>query len=279
VVIEVTEPVDEVVLNAAELEMDDAWLEPAGGEPRRTATVTLEESTERARLSLDQPLEPGTWVLHSRFRGTLNDKLTGFYRSTFTDEADEDQVIAVTQFEATHARRAFPCWDEPELKAVFSVTLVVADDLTAVSNAGEISNETAGDGRKRVTFADTMKMSTYLVCFVVGKLEATEAVDVDGTPLRIVFVPGKRHLAEFALEVGAFTLRFFANYYGIPYPGDKLDMIALPDFAAGAMENLGAITYPRRPCWWTPTRPRTPTSSASRTSSRTRSRTCGSAIW
>ena len=78
---------------------------------------------------------------------------------------------------------------------------------------------------------------------MVGKLEATDAVDVDGTPLRIIFVPGKRHMADFALEVGAFTLRFFADYYGIPYPGDKLDMIALPDFAAGAMENLGAITY------------------------------------
>src|SRR6185503_19035334 len=98
-------------------------------------------------------------------------------------------------------------------------------------------------GKKAVKFADTISMSTYLVCFVVGKLEATEPVDVDGTPLRIIFVPGKRHMADFALEVGAFTLRFFADYYGIPYPGDKLDMIALPDFAAGAMENLGAITY------------------------------------
>jgi len=113
----------------------------------------------------------------------------------------------------------------------------------AVSNGQQVSETALPNGKKAVTFADTIKMSTYLVCFVVGKLEATDAVDVDGTPLRIIFVPGKRHMADFALEVGAFTLRFFADYYGIPYPGDKLDMIALPDFAAGAMENLGAITY------------------------------------
>jgi puromycin-sensitive aminopeptidase len=129
------------------------------------------------------------------------------------------------------------------MKAVFSVTLVVDEGLMAVSNGRQLSETKRSNGKIAVKFADTIKMSTYLVCFVVGKLEATDPVDVDGTPLRIIFVPGKRHMADFALEVGAFTLRFFADYYGIPYPGDKLDMIALPDFAAGAMENLGAITY------------------------------------
>ena len=145
---------------------------------------------------------------------------------------------------ATDARRAFPCWDEPEFKAVFSVTLVVDEGLMAVSNGRRSPRRARGNGKKAVKFADTIKMSTYLVALrSSGKLEATEPVDVDGTPLRIVFVPGKRHLADFALEAGAFSLRFFADYYGIPYPGDKLDMIALPDFASGAMENLGAVTY------------------------------------
>jgi aminopeptidase N len=243
VAIEVIDPVDEVVLNADELEIDEAWFEPAGGGPRRRASVTLEPSTERARLSMNEPLEPGAWVLHSRFRGALNDKLTGFYRSTFTGESGEDHVMAVTQFEATHARKTFPCWDEPEMKAVFAVNLVVPEDLTAVSNAAELSNEPIEGGRRRITFADTMKMSTYLVAFVVGPLEATAAVRAGGAPLRVVHVPGKGHLTAFALDSAAFALQWFTDYYGIPYAGDKCDLVAVPDFAFGAMENLGCITF------------------------------------
>ncbi len=140
-------------------------------------------------------------------------------------------------------RRAFPCWDEPDLKAVFSITLVVAEDLTALSNTQQISDEPTGDGRRRVRFADTMLLSTYLVGFIVGELEMTEAVDVDGVPMRVVHQPGKGALAAFAAECGAFATHFFAEYFAIPYPTDKLDLVALPDFAAGAMENLGLATF------------------------------------
>ncbi|MGA2411498.1 MAG: M1 family aminopeptidase, partial [Candidatus Binataceae bacterium] len=146
------------------------------------------------------------------------------------------------QFEATDARRALPCWDEPALKAVFKVTLVVDEQLTALSNAGVASNRALGDGKKEVVFKDTIRMSTYLLAFIVGEFEATAITDA-GTPLRVVHVPGKRDLAGYAQQIGAFSLKFFADYYGIPYPGDKLDLIAIPDFAAGAMENLGAITF------------------------------------
>ncbi|MEY2446947.1 MAG: puromycin-sensitive aminopeptidase, partial [Acidimicrobiaceae bacterium] len=135
------------------------------------------------------------------------------------------------------------CWDEPDFKAVFSVTLIVPEHLTALSNAGELSNEPLGDGRRRVAFADTIKMSTYLVAFVVGPLALTPPVDVDNTPLRVAHLPGKEHLTSFALESAAFALEFFAEYYGIVYPGDKCDLIAVPDFAFGAMENLGCITF------------------------------------
>jgi puromycin-sensitive aminopeptidase len=145
--------------------------------------------------------------------------------------------------QATDCRRAFPCFDEPEFKAVFEITLVVEPDLVAVSNGPEVGRLVRDDGKHIVIFRPTMKMSTYLVAFVVGPLEATEPIDVDGTPLRIVHVPGKGHLTEFALEIGAFALRWYQTYYGIPYPSDKVDMLALPDFAAGAMENLGCITY------------------------------------
>ncbi len=155
-------------------------------------------------------------------------------------------MLATTQMEATDARRAFPCWDEPDAKAVFGVTLVVPDDLLAISNAGEIGREPAGDGKVAVRFADTMPMSTYLVAFVVGPLVATDPVDVDGKPLRVVHPPGKEHLAGFALEVGSFALRYFTEWFGMVYPGDKLDLVAIPDFAFGAMENLGCVTFRER---------------------------------
>jgi puromycin-sensitive aminopeptidase len=240
--LEVVEPVDEVVLNAVDLALHDVWLEGAGGQ-RLEATVRFDIEGERAHLSLDGTAGPGAWTLHARFTGTLNDKLKGFYRSTYTDSSGTEHVIGTTQFEATDARRAFPCWDEPDLKATFGVTLVVGDDLLAVSNGQLVEETPTGDGRREVRFADTIPMSTYLVAFVVGRLEATEAVDVDGVPLRVVHVPGKEHLTPYALEVGAFCLRWFSEYYDLPYPGDKVDLIALPDFAAGAMENLGAITF------------------------------------
>ena len=239
--LELTTPTSELVCNAAELDIATAWVDVGGD--RLHAKVHLDDDAERVTFTLDQEVPAGPVVLHVDYTGTLNDKLRGFYRSTFEDADGEERTIAVTQFEATDARRAFPCWDEPEHKAIFSVTLVVADGLLATSNGPELHREPLDDGRVRITFADTMKMSTYLVAFVVGPLEATAAVDVDGVPLRIIHTPGQAHLAPFALEVGAFALRYFADYYGIVYPGDKLDMVAVPDFAFGAMENLGCVIY------------------------------------
>jgi puromycin-sensitive aminopeptidase len=259
VVVDVVTPTDEVVLNAADLEIDEATALPGDGEDAGTdgggdaaddkplvATVRLDPDAERAVLRFDRPLPAGPARLHMRFRGVLNDKLVGFYRSTFTDDTGAERVLATTQMEATDARRAFPCWDEPDAKAVFAVTLVVPDDLLAISNAGEVGRTPAGDGRVAVRFADTMPMSTYLVAFVVGPLEATPPVDVDGKPLRVVYPPGKGHLAAFALEVGAFALRYFRDWFDVIYPGDKLDLVAIPDFAFGAMENLGCVTFRER---------------------------------
>ncbi len=235
-------PTDALTCHAKELSIGEAWVVADGGQ-RIDAQPTLDPDTDRVTFALGTTLAPGPAALHVRFDGVLNDKLRGFYRSSYTDDAGADHTVAVTQFEATDARRAFPCWDEPAHKAVFAVTLEVPDDLLAISNGPELSREPAGDGRVRVRFADTMPMSTYLVAMVVGPLEATAAVDVDGVPLRIVHRPGQGDLAAFALEVGAFALRYFADYYGIVYPGDKMDMVAVPDFAFGAMENLGCVIY------------------------------------
>jgi puromycin-sensitive aminopeptidase len=152
-------------------------------------------------------------------------------------------VIATSQMQSTDCRRAFPCFDEPAMKAVFGVTLVVEAGHMAVSNGPEVERGERPGGKLAVRFADTMVMSSYLVAFVVGPLDATDWVSVDGIPIRIVHVPGKQHLTGFGLDVAAFCLRWFQAYYAIPYPSDKVDMIALPDFAAGAMENLGCITF------------------------------------
>lgn len=232
------EPAGEFVLNAAELRIDVVRVDGAVAHG-----VELDESTERLVIQPAGGASVGDHLIEIEFSGTLNDQLRGFYRSTYTDSDGNERVIATSQMQSTDCRRAFPCWDEPEFKAVFGVTLVVDEDLIAVSNGRELERTPRGDGTVVVRFSDTMVMSSYLVAFVVGPLEATEWLDVDGIPIRVVHVPGKEGLTGFGLDVAAFCLRWFQQYYGIAYPAEKVDLIALPDFAAGAMENLGCITF------------------------------------
>jgi puromycin-sensitive aminopeptidase len=241
VTVSVVEPVTEIWVNAVDLSVTAVSVTNARGESQR-GSATAEPATERNRLAFATALAPGEWRLEIAFTGTLNDKLRGFYRSTYKDPAGVPHMLAATQFEATDARRAFPCWDEPDFKAVFASTLAIDPTLTAVSNT-RIVSERIERGKKVVAFADTIKMSTYLVAYVVGELEATEAGMIGATPLRVWCVPGKRRLAAFGQAIGGASLAFFEEYYGLPYPGDKLDLLAIPDFAAGAMENLGAITF------------------------------------
>jgi len=237
-----SEPTSTIVLNAIELELDTAEVRTAHGTVV-TGSISLDEELERATISLGEELAEGAYVLAIAFRGILNDQLRGFYRSTFSDEHGVSHAIATTQFESTDARRAFPCFDEPALKATYAITLAVPSGLSAYSNSPIDFETPLNDGRREVRFAPTMKMSTYLVAFIVGPFEQTRTIDVDGVPLAVVYPPGKGHLTDFALEIGAFSLRFFSEYFDISYPGDKVDLVAIPDFAAGAMENLGCITF------------------------------------
>ncbi len=242
----VVEPTTTIVLNAAELEVAFAELidrDPDTGYALAPVDIALDADEEQLSLTFAEPVAPGDATLHLSFTGVLNDKLHGFYRSTFVDEEGVEHTIATTQMESTDARRAFPCFDEPELKATFEVTLVVDDTLAAYSNGPVVEESPEPGGKRRVRFAPTMVMSTYLVAFIVGPLEATDPVSVDGVPLRIVHPPGKGHLTSFALTVGSHALRFFTEYFGLPYPAEKLDLVAIPDFAFGAMENLGCVTF------------------------------------
>jgi len=240
--VDVLEPTHDVVLNAVGLELADAAVRSTGG-PALAGEVTLDAEHDRATISFPDTLAAGGYVLSMSFGGVLNDLLVGFYRSTYTGGDGTVHTIATTQFEATDARRAFPCFDEPAFKATFAVTLVVAHGLAAYSNSPVVAEATLDGGLREVVFAPTMKMSTYLVAFVVGPFESTPPIDVDGVPLAVVYPIGKGHLTAFALDVGAFALRFFKEYFGVAYPGEKVDLVGIPDFAYGAMENLGCVTF------------------------------------
>ena len=241
VAVEVVQPTTEVILNAAELTIECVIVSDRTGE--QPCTWHLNEAEQQLVLQFDVPLSAGMANLSFVYDGVLNDRLEGFYRSTYDGPDGKPVTIATTQFQATDARLAMPCFDEPDMKAVFEVSLVVASGLTAVANTAEVERHTLDDGRTRIRFAPTIPMSTYLVAFVVGDLEMTEPRMVRNTPVRVVHRPGQAHLTNFALDVAEHSLALFEDYYGIPYRGDKLDLVALPDFAAGAMENLGCITF------------------------------------
>ena len=240
--IDVKESNTSFTLNAKALEMGDATI-TSGSTSLRSTNLTLNDKYETATFSFESALPTGAGVLEIAFTGVLNDHLQGFYLSKYKDASGTEHRIATTQFEHSYARQAFPCWDEPSFKATYQVNLTVPSHLAVYSNNPETSNVDLGNGQRTVAYSPTMVMSTYLVAFCVGPFESTAAVDVDGVPLRVIYPIGKGHLTDLAMEAGAHALRFFTSYFDIPYPGEKLDMIAIPDFAAGAMENLGLVTY------------------------------------
>ena len=241
--IEVLEPTSAITLNCVEIDVQSCRLTLGDGTVVSPRDTVFDESRETVGFDFSPAIPPGSAQLDIRFTGELNDKLRGFYRSHYTDVEGRERYLATTQFEATDARRAFPCWDEPALKAVFEVTLVVPSELVAVSNMPVAGETQARPGFKAVRFAETPVMSTYLLAFVVGDLAAIEQRADGGTLVRVWATRGKEEQGRYALETSARLLAYFNDYFGIPYPLPKLDHLAIPDFAAGAMENWGAVTY------------------------------------
>jgi len=238
----VVQATTEVVLNAAELDISEARL-GRDGAVTMAAAVSYRPEEEQAVLSLPAAAEPGPWQLHLRFSGKLNDLLRGFYRSKWRSPQGDSGWVAATQFESTEARRAFPCWDEPDLKATFGITVVADEALVVLSNARQVSSQPLDNAKRRTTFADTIKMSTYLVAIVMGPFELTAPRDVGNVTVRIGSLPGRAGLRDLAERAAVHALSFLRDYFAMPYPADKLDHVAIPDFAAGAMENLGLVTY------------------------------------
>ena len=224
-----------ITLNATEIDFDRVIVRSGGR--TQTATVTLDQQSETATLRVNHDVS-GPASIHIAFRGKLNDQLRGFYLSRTASRR-----YAVTQFEATDARRAFPCFDEPARKATFDISVVVDQGDTAISN-GSIAEDRPGPrpNKHTIRFARTPKMSTYLVALLVGDFQCNEG-GVDGIPIRVCATPDKVKLTAFALRAAEKQLAFYNDYYGIRYPYGKLDIIGLPDFEAGAMENTAAITF------------------------------------
>ena len=235
--IRVLQPTSRLVLNAVGIDFQETSI--ASGGATQMARVAIDESRETACLTVDQPLEPGSATVQIRYTGILSNDLRGFYLGT----NQQGQRYAVTQFEPTDARRAFPSFDEPAYKATFDITVAAPDGMVAISNARVISDRPGpGNGKHSVHFATSPKMSSYLVAVAVGQFEYQEG-SADGIPIRVYTTPGKKQLAGFALDAAENILRYYDQYFAIQYPYGKLDLIALPDFSAGAMENTACITF------------------------------------
>lgn len=210
--------------------------------------MTYNEANQTTKLAFEKPLSKGSKAqLYIKFTGQLNDKMAGFYRSTYKNTDGSEAILATTQMEPTDARRAFPCFDEPALKAEFTVTLIADKKLTCLSNMdvdteSEVKSET-GATKKAVKFNRSPPMSTYLVAFIIGELNYIET-DKFRLPVRVYAPPNQdiEH-GRFSLELAAKTLEFYEKTFDSKFPLPKMDMVAIPDFAAGAMENWGLITY------------------------------------
>ena len=241
--IEVSEPTNTLVLNSMDIQVQSASIVRGGGAGEVASEIVYDRKSETVTFRFDVPVLPGPARLSLRFTGELNDRLHGFYRSTYQTAGGNTGTLAATQFEPTDARRAFPCWDEPAIKATFEVDLVIPDKLIAVSNTHVACETPEPPGLKRVLFRETPPISTYLLAFIVGDIDCVQGTSRDGTLVRVFTTKGKAEQGRFALDVAVRLLPYFNDYFGIPYALEKLDHLAIPDFAAGAMENWGAITY------------------------------------
>jgi len=232
-------PAASITLHAAEITVGEVTVTDAAG--TQSARVTLDEQAETATFTVPRAVSKGPATIDITYTGILNDKLRGFYLSRANG-----RKYAVSQMEATDARRAFPSFDEPAYKATFDISLMIDAADTAISNGRQVSDTPGPEpGKHTVRFAPTPRMSTYLVALLVGDFVCRSG-SADNTPIRVCATPDKLGLTAFALAAAEQQVTFFNKFFGIPYPYEKLDIIGVPDFAAGAMENAGAITFRER---------------------------------
>ena len=242
----VIEDTNIITLNSHEIDVHDAVISQTS---EKCIHIGYEKVTQRVMITFKSMLLAGNeYDIIISYSGTHNDQMNGFYRSKYTDQYGIDKYLVTTQFEATYARQAFLCVDEPSAKATFDISLTVPVNLTALSNMPEKSTLVNEDeGTKTVTFERTPIMSTYLLAFFVGEVDYIEKFtnrkDGELIRVRVYSPPLKSSEGLFALNLTCKTLNLFTEYFGIDYPLPKIDLIAIPDFAAGAMENWGLVTF------------------------------------
>jgi aminopeptidase N len=235
--LEASEATKAVSLNVLELAL---WrCQVLAGAELKDCGFAVDPQKELVTISLPEEAQ-GDIALSISFVGVINNKMAGFYRSRYAAEGEE-RFIAVTQFEESDARRAFPCMDHPSFKATFDVEMVIDADKVAVSNMPIGEEKDLGKGRKLVRFEPTPRMSTYLLFFGVGDFRFIQ--DPGEVLIRVATMPGVTHQGQFGLDFSRKALVFAEDYFGTKYPLPKLDLLAIADFAAGAMENWGAMTF------------------------------------
>ncbi len=238
----VRHPVRKLVLNALELKIADASVD---GEALSKSAIKIDNKNELLTLALPSELTAGGHTLTLSFSGKINQRSQGLFYMPYQEQGipagAAKKIMLGTQFEATDARRFFPCWDEPVFRARFQLTAVVPESWFAVSNMPIDGEKKSADG-KEVRFAATPPMSSYLNVFVAGELDLIESRS-RSTQLRVITTKGKAEMGHYALEATAQILQYYNDYFGVPYPLSKLDQIALPGGFGGAMENWGGITY------------------------------------
>lgn len=247
--LDVVQDTSSISVNALELDITHTTIEAGGQVISSSPKLAHDEDSQTTKIDFDHTIPAGSKAkLVHKFVGSLNDNMAGFYRSSYKAADGQDAYIATTQMEPTDCRRAFPCFDEPALKATFTVTLIADDKMTALSNMDVASTATVdsaqtGKKRKATTFNKTPLMSTYLLAFIVGELKVIENNDFR-LPVRVFCTPDKNiDHGKFSAKLAAQTLAFYENQFASEFPLPKMDMVAIPDFSAGAMENWGLVTY------------------------------------
>lgn len=228
----------DVTLNGNYLTINSAALDTLEAE-----SIVEDKEKQTFTFKFGKTMEAGSkHTLKVSFSGELNDQMCGFYRSIYKNKSGNESVIACTQMEATDCRRAFPCFDEPALKATFDISITTSEKFLVLSNSSVKTTKSDGSGKTTTTFNTTPKMSTYLVAFVVAELSYVEST-LFRLPVRVYAPPGLENGCQYAADVAAKTLAFFEKEFNLQYPLPKLDMVALPDFSSNAMENWGLITF------------------------------------
>ena len=226
-----------ITMNYAELKIKSCIVKP--GQKIIKSTPKINEKKEELQIKLGEKIR-GLCTVDLEFEGILNDRLLGFYRSKYQQNG-KTKYLATTQFEAADARRAFPCWDEPEAKATFEISIITDNKFTAISNMPIKTKKKTGN-KTTYNFQKTPLVSTYLIYLGVGEFEYLTG-KAGKIQIRVVTTKGNTSRGKFSLELGKKLLTSYEKYFGIKFPLPKLDLIAVPDFAAGAMENWGAITF------------------------------------